>query len=1207
MLEPLLPKDLTEKDAAFKTVEELHEVIRKALDEGEIKNIALTGPFGSGKSSVLQTLRKTYNEFEYLPISLATLHSEEDENDDEVEEDGKEGTQENFGQIKGNEKKYNEDKTLNGDKRYKSNKQVEKLNRRIEYSILQQLIYREQTSTVQNSRFRRIVHIEESRLRVYGWFTVGLILAIIVVFFPNLGDVQSLLISYGLGKFLPFLKLCGFAFILYVIYLSVKNFMKSYCNSKLNKLNLKDMYIEIGEENSIFNKHLDEILYFFQVTKYNVVIIEDLDRFGTSDIFLKLRELNQLINESKIVGRNVVFVYAVKDDVFINEERTKFFDYITTVIPVINPSNSKSKLKKALEKVGVEDGVIKDGDLADMAFFIQDMRILTNIVNEFSQYKEKLTEKGQKLNLTKLLAMIVYKNYHPKDFALLHKRAGKIYSCIQAKSLFIQMVLDERIPALKNALDRDYKLYEENKHLKESELRLIYLYKVRDLINDNIINFRINDKNYSFEQIANDEGLFNEFVAYNTVHYMRPSGYYSHIAETSRDINHQKINQSMNLNQRLAILNNPEETFKRKKLQLQRERIKVQSYTLRTLIGKYKLGDSQLYKSLGLSEMMDVFIRRGFIDEEYYDYISYFYEGMMSWADRDLLLSIKRNISKEYTCHIDKIENFVEELLPYMFESNAILNNDLLDFLAKHSNRYEDNFNLMMYRLETDDAPLDFLAQYYTLGKERSRVFKHYIDWDKEQSWNAISLWHNAEEQNLLREGWLRYSENLGDNSQEWLNQHFDFISERVDGISLNRCKQLVVTGCFKELNEENSELLRCVIDNCTYEINVHNLCVITNALQRENVTPEKLNLSRIVSTGYACFIDFVKNNIVRALSCFSAQCKDETRDSILFLLNNDLLNSEEKKNYLCGQKNLLVSCEGIKTDEFRTLAYQLFLIAPTWGNVIAYYHNIHKKQDTYIKYIEHYAYQLGRSNFIGSETDCQTLFGDLLGTNQLEIKAYKSIIDSFDKQFDGDERLKNLETERLKVLLSHAKLPFSDKNTALLKETDIYADYLLFHRLDFFENKQSSYFTKAEVAEKILSSNKFTLKQRNELLSIVPENILMGSPMLANIAIDILSNSDMGTLKENTIIELLQKADNKAKRVRLVASMIDSFDYDFSKIEELLRMLGGKYQEMTKAFSRVTLTGNDWNISLASALSRKGFVSYSKDEDGKIRISTKN
>lgn len=370
MHEPLLPKDLTSKDVTFKTVEELHDILNRALNEGEIKNIALTGPFGSGKSSILQTLRKTYKEFEYLPISLATLHLGEEENDNEVE-DGKNGVKEDSRQTRENEKNGNKDNISNGYKHYRSDKQIEKLNRRIEYSILQQLIYREQTSTVQNSRFRRIVHIEESQLRSYAWFTIGLILAIIIVFFPNFGDVQSLLVSYGLGRFLPFLKLCSFTFILYVIYLIVKSVAKTYCNSKLNKLNLKDMYIEIEEENSIFNKHLDEILYFFQVTKYNVVIIEDLDRFGTSDIFLKLRELNQLINESKIVGRNVVFMYAVKDDIFINEERTKFFDYITTVIPVINPSNSKSKLKEALKKVGIEKEMISDEDLADIAFLFK--------------------------------------------------------------------------------------------------------------------------------------------------------------------------------------------------------------------------------------------------------------------------------------------------------------------------------------------------------------------------------------------------------------------------------------------------------------------------------------------------------------------------------------------------------------------------------------------------------------------------------------------------------------------------------------------------------------------------------------------------------------------------------------------------------------------------------------------------------------------
>ena len=184
----------------------------------------------------------------------------------------------------------------------------------------------------------------------------------------------------------------------------VRYVFKSYSNSKLNKLNLKEGEIEVIEDNSIFNRHLDEILYFFQVTDYNVVIIEDLDRFGTPNIFLKLRELNQLINESKIVGRHITFVYAIKDDIFKDEERTKFFDFITTVIPVINPSNSKDKLKFALEAKGCGNDGISDENLSEMAFFIQDMRILTNIVNEYKQYRDKLCEASDfQLDKTKLL------------------------------------------------------------------------------------------------------------------------------------------------------------------------------------------------------------------------------------------------------------------------------------------------------------------------------------------------------------------------------------------------------------------------------------------------------------------------------------------------------------------------------------------------------------------------------------------------------------------------------------------------------------------------------------------------------------------------------------------------------------------------------------------------------------------------------------
>ncbi|MCO7114096.1 hypothetical protein NIB75_20645 [Bacteroides uniformis] len=82
------------------------------------------------------------------------------------------------------------------------------------------------------------------------------------------------------------------------------------------------------------------------------------------------------------------------------------------------------------------------------------MRILTNIVNEYKQYRDKLCEAIDfQLNKTKLLGMIVYKNYYPQDFALLHRREGKIYKCISSKSNFIPFAL-KAIEESENALSK---------------------------------------------------------------------------------------------------------------------------------------------------------------------------------------------------------------------------------------------------------------------------------------------------------------------------------------------------------------------------------------------------------------------------------------------------------------------------------------------------------------------------------------------------------------------------------------------------------------------------------------------------------------------------------------------------------------------------------------------------------------------------------
>ena len=58
-------------------------------------------------------------------------------------------------------------------------------------------------------------------------------------------------------------------YLLLFLYLAISKIVPTVCNSRLNKLNLKDGEIEIVKNTSIFNKHLDEILYFFEQTAYS--------------------------------------------------------------------------------------------------------------------------------------------------------------------------------------------------------------------------------------------------------------------------------------------------------------------------------------------------------------------------------------------------------------------------------------------------------------------------------------------------------------------------------------------------------------------------------------------------------------------------------------------------------------------------------------------------------------------------------------------------------------------------------------------------------------------------------------------------------------------------------------------------------------------------------------------------------------------------
>lgn len=774
--------------------------LARKLEEKDILNIALTGPYGSGKSSILRSLMKDYRKYKYLSISLATLKSPLDDKKNKID--------------------------------------IDTMNNRIEYSILQQLIYKEKQETLYNSRLKRIYHKSTWAQYALSFAIIFYIVALIIVFEPSFLEVDWIcnrLSNPVLNKWSDIFAL-SYIFVATIIF--VQKTVKSLSNSKLNKLNLKNGEIELKEnkeDTSVFNKHMDEIVYFFEVTDYNVVIIEDLDRFDNTDIFLKLREVNQLLNQSNSVGRKVTFIYAVKDDMFFDEERTKFFDYITTVIPIINSSNSADKLKEELEIKGYSDLNVEVID--SLAFFIDDMRLLKNIANEYAQYREKLDEK---LDQNKLLAMIVYKNYHPKDFADLHKGKGVLYDCLHKKSELLverNRQIDERI----NGITKKLQSLEATHAIQEKELRLIYIEGYRRKLSkqneNNAFLFFVENNFIPLEDIAENETLFNSFISQSSFRYQcfkrhqtntyYGVRYYYDTSEDSCNIQFSQIekivNSTFTYHERLEALREGEKRYREQIKILELSRNNHYATPIQELLLDVDMQTHKIFSELNVSKMLEVFLKEGLINEDYFDYISFFFGKSINKHDHDFILELKLRHSLPYDYHIDKVGQCVKNIPDKCYNDVSILNIQVVDCICQHLEEANNSKLHSIAQVIMHNKKWDFLIDFYKSVEDSSSLFNH-LGSIVDGLWK-IFVKQNSDE---LFESWLRFLElnHSTKESRNWLNKHFAFISHRVDLIGFDTIKQIVSNGklIFTDIDAESRCLLEYVVENKAYMLTPENV-----------------------------------------------------------------------------------------------------------------------------------------------------------------------------------------------------------------------------------------------------------------------------------------------------------------------------------------------------------------------------------------------
>ena len=950
-INPLTPEVIADKDSnSYKTVRE----ISAAIDHKDVKNIAVTGPYGSGKSSILKTLMEDFNENrQYLSISLATLKSGLKD-----KKDNKENSEQKPANTPG--------------PAADASKENEELNRKIEYSIVQQLIYRESTDDLPNSRIKKIVHTKPLELFWKPLACIGFILALWKLFSPSLFVIETL------TKEIPrrseiFIDIFCLLYILTFLYFCIRGLIKSYSNSKLNKLNLKDGEIEIKENSSIFNKHLDEIIYFFQATKYNVVIIEDLDRYETTDIFLKLRELNLILNNAhSTIGRKIIFIYAIRDDMFKDTDRTKFFDYITTVIPVINYSNSKEKLTKALRAKGYKvekDGDFEIEDIEDIAFFIDDMRLLKNIVNEFDQYWKKLGSNGKshQLKPSKLLAMITYKNFYPEEFVKLHRREGRVYTCLNRKSQYIDFAFKSIENQIKE-LDNQEAAYMQTTHvINSNELRGIYAEKVHALLKEYRYIY-IDGKPNNINDILNDIDAFNTiwengYVICNNL--QRSWDTCKVVIDTKRI--EKAINKEYSYFDRLRALNNGTQFLIQQKRKLELSKIKIRSLSISELCDTFKICETSSFKDIGLTELEAVFIKCGFIGEDYYDYISYFYDDLMSGDDHNFILAVKINKSMGYDYHLDKPQEVVKNMRLPLFRNQAAMNFDIIGYLITDRDN-EEKLNILIETIKEYEIENDFLEEYYKKTAYPlaflTKLYKEHKDW----------LWKHCVSRSYSQNSSLMVAyfrvcdkDTMTPDENQWLNDHFDLVETLHSQMDISDFNGLIKDCSFVKINNKRKDLVDYIIGNNLYQINSDNLILIANHLGHIAVSKDELTLTQMLNLNNSAVSDYILGNLGICITEFSDKAKNESSESLLIILNDSNIDIEDKQKYLAQQENTIGNISDIDDADMIDLAIEADILAGSWGNTTKYINN-YKWSDSLNKYIANRAREIGKTDLIVSE-----------------------------------------------------------------------------------------------------------------------------------------------------------------------------------------------------------------------------------------------
>ena len=1113
--EHLAPLDSANDPEVFKALD-------YALSQDCIHNIAVTGNYGSGKSSVLNTYIKTHKKHKFLNISLATFT-------EEVAQQGEE---------------------------------TKPTTQKIEKSILQQIFYSTSSSKLPDSSFHRIKKISFWKKLVWELLFLSFLIPLLLVF---QNDIVLRVWNFITGSHPVWYFIAGSFLIvaLIVLYFIISFFFK------MRFIKFSFQKIELGldsvKEESLLNRYIDEILYFFEKTKYNVVVIEDLDRFKNTEIFIKLRELNTLLNQYEKIKRNVFFIYALKDEVFKDHSRTKFFEFIIPIIPVVNIQNSCDIFFKLKEKY--PDSILKDlsdGFLHDLGLYIDDMRIVKNCINEFKIYDRKInatdymvcdskkegaagknsednsdkhgvmqnedccektiangSEKKESAgsnnkelqihNRDKLFALIVYKNLYPDDFAKLSQNQGDLAEIFKRKKDIVQNEL-KSIEKEISELETQIQEVEKQITWDIAELRTIYVAKILESTHafaKNEISTFIKDEEFHKIKDTNTILLREQYHG----SYSNNSIYNINFSEIEK-----KINPSLSYDEReLIVKMGKNRKIKGIRNQIVNNQMFMNTYhtmSFKKLVTTKIPVEKFTEKVPGNKKDFIAFLlRNGYIDENYFDYISYFYEGAISATDKEYLLLIKNRKNPLVNLQLTKIENIIKRISSEEWTVPSLLNYSLLTYLLEKKDTHLEDFihTLIRYKKVQKNS---FFSDYENRNPEHLKYL--YEELYKIIQYQSELITLVFQNENLdIKYYFFIYGEIDRDDRDAiaFLESDISFLHRTLNedkAIIQSKISLLSLTFNLQQ-DTVNYDIFDIIIKNNAYTLTRENFDIILQFYDKELSSPISDYYTRILSLPEESIKNYVNDKLQVFIEkiVLPLETLSESEEALISLLNSPSISGGDKVEIIRKNTELISDITTIqepntgadKNGDTKTIdvweeLFKYQKIAAVWKNVFEFVK--HKKNvldeilinfinnkeivDSLVKIKPLSDEEIKQK--IGNSSVCEQLYDEVMICPKLSDESYKQLMNICPWFYNHISQY-NISAEKLKILIRGDKLVMTVENYTGIKNShgDLLPLFVQLNFDDFLTEKDKLQITKEDL-KLFLEKSDLNNEQKSKLLS---------------------------------------------------------------------------------------------------------------------------